>query len=107
MDDYTVTSTLFYGIFVEAVKLAIAVKAHSNLIDIYDAFISELTESRTHAGLANIPLEIWQHIKDELKEALGIELKLDLVRFLACDCCRAGGCSDLDYHSDYSSDMEY
>lgn len=99
----SVTSTLFYGIFVEELQLAIATKVYYDLINVYDPLILELSSQRSSHNLPNVPNEIWEQIKDELRKALLIRLKVDYLTFLKCVCCKAGGCSNVEEHSFYSS----
>lgn len=95
-------TTLFYGIFADVIQLTITTKIHFDFTNIYNPLISELANYRSSTNLPNIPLEIWEQIKFELRRGLLIKLKVDFAISLACDCCKAGFCSDIEGHSKYS-----
>lgn len=113
---YTVPSpiktSLFYGLFLEAVPLLIAAKAQIEYIKRYHSVLLQLSTRRSRVStkrrgrsssssriIDELPLEIWDKIKQELLNSLLKECELDLLFKTYCRCCSTKKCSEPGVHS--------
>lgn len=93
-------TSLFYGVFLETVPILIAAKAHVNFINQYQSVLLQLSRfSDTRRSMSEVPVELWDRIKSELKALELKEWELDLLAKTYCECCISGVCMYPEEHS--------
>lgn len=108
----TTTSTLFYGIFAEAIPLIIATQVYSELAIKLNPIIFQLTRlnrpgstafsySTNIKSIYRVPLEIWENIRDKLSSILLLETETKFLFELSCSCCQFGVCEDPKDHESF------